>query len=95
MLDGNGIEYEYREYVTDPLSRDEILDVLGKLKLGPKDVLRKNDKAYKELGLTGSESDAVLVRHMAKHPTLLQRPIGVVGRRAVMGRPIENLLDLT
>ena len=94
MLDAKGIDYTYREYVAEPLNQKELKDVFAKLKLSPKDLLRKADKAYKELGLTGKETDAVLIRHMAKHPTLLQRPIGLKGRRAVVGRPIENLLEL-
>ena len=44
--------------------------------------------------MTGKESDAVLIRHMSKHPTLLQRPIAVLGRKAVIGRPVERILDL-
>lgn len=58
------------------------------------DVLRRNDAAYEELGLTGKESRAVLLRHMAEHPTLLQRPIAIVGRKAVVGRPPERILAL-
>ena len=68
--------------------------MLKKLGMTPKDVLRKNDKAYKELGLTGDEKTAELVKLMAEHPTLLQRPIGVVGDRAAVGRPVDNLLEL-
>jgi len=94
LLKERGIEFAYREYRQDPLSAAEIRRVLKMLGAGPKDVLRKNDAAYKELGLTGKESDAALVRHMAAHPTLLQRPIGVVGSRAVIGRPAEELLKL-
>ena len=64
------------------------------LGVSPRALLRKNDKAYKENGLTGSETDAELIALMAKYPTLLQRPIGVKGNKAVVGRPIENLLEL-
>ena len=94
MLQSRGVEFTYRDYRTDPLSEAELRDVLGKLGLTAKDLLRRRDKAYKELGLTGEESDSVLISHMASHPTLLQRPIGVLGDRAVVGRPVENLLDL-
>lgn len=94
MLKEKGIEHEYREYREDPLSAAEIRRVLKMLGLGPKDVLRRNDAAFKELGLTGDESDATLIAHMASHPTLLQRPIGVLGNRAELGRPPENLLRL-
>ncbi|MDH3744338.1 MAG: arsenate reductase (glutaredoxin), partial [Acidobacteriota bacterium] len=52
------------------------------------------DKAFRELGLTGEEPDADLIRDMAAHPTLLERPIGVLGDRAVVGRPPEKLLEL-
>ena len=62
--------------------------------MAPKALLRSRDAAYKELGLTGKEADDVLIGHMAAHPTLLQRPIGVSGDRAVVGRPITELLTL-
>lgn len=94
MLDELGIEYRYRDYKKDPLSADEVKKVLGKLGVKPAEVLRKKDKAYKEHGLTGKESDSKLISLIARYPTLLERPIGVKGRRAVIGRPIENLLEL-
>ncbi len=94
MLDSQGASYRYREYTEEPLSIRELGDVMGMLGCRPKAVLRKNDKAYKALGLTGDEPDDALLAHMAAHPTLLQRPIGVVGGRAVVGRPVENLLQL-
>lgn len=94
MLEDKGIEYTYRDYKKDPLSKAEIQALVAKLKMSPKDLLRRNDKAYKELGLTGQESDAVLIGQMSEHPGLLQRPIGVVGRKALVGRPVEKLLEL-
>jgi arsenate reductase len=71
-----------------------VANTLSLLGVGPKAVLRKNDKAYRELELNGNESDEVLIEHMANYPTLLQRPIGIVGDKAVVGRPPENLLTL-
>ncbi|GJM43909.1 MAG: arsenate reductase [Gemmatimonadota bacterium] len=94
MLNEKGIEYEYREYREDPLSRQEIRDVLNRLGLTARDVLRRNDRAYREAGLTGNETDAQLVTAMAAHPTLLQRPIGIRGEHAVVGRPVEKFLEL-
>lgn len=94
MLEEKKIAYRYREYTEEPLDKAELLKVLGYLGVGPKDVLRKNDAAFKDNGLTGTESDAKLIALMVAHPTLLQRPIGVKGKRAVLGRPPENLLEL-
>lgn len=89
LLNEKGIEHSYREYNREPLSEKEIRDVLRKLGLRPRDVLRKND-----LGFTGEEPDKDLIAAMARHPGLLQRPIGVLGDRAVVGRPPERLLEL-
>jgi arsenate reductase (glutaredoxin) len=94
LLDEKGIEYRYRDYVKNPLSEAEIRDVLKLLGLRPREVLRTKDPAFKELGLTGDEPDAQLIAAMAKHPTLLQRPTGISGGRAVVGRPPERLLEL-
>ena len=92
MLNDNGVAHTYREYTKEPLTQDEIRDVLGKLGMGPRDVLRTRDA--NKAGLDGTESDAALIALMAENPRLLQRPIGVVGNKAAVGRPAENLLSI-
>lgn len=94
MLDSKGIAYRYRDYRREPLSVDELRQILERLGVGAREVLRTRDRAFRELGLTGDEDDATLIAHMAGHPTLLQRPIGMHGARAVVGRPVETLLEL-
>ncbi len=94
MLEEHGAEYRYREYTQEPLDETELRRVLTLLGVEPQQVLRRRDRAYAELGLTGEESADQLITHMASHPTLLQRPIGVLGKRAVVGRPVERLLEL-
>ena len=92
LLEEHGIAFEYREYRENPLSKKELKDVLKKLGMGPRDVLRTRDA--NKLGLSGDETDDALLDLMAEHPTLLQRPIGIVGDNAALGRPPEALLDL-
>lgn len=94
MLNENGVDFRYREYRTDPLSESEIRSVLKKLGVTARDVLRKRDRSFGELGMTGEEPEDELIARMAEHPTLLQRPIGVKGNRAIVGRPPEELLKL-
>lgn len=94
MLDEHQVTYRYREYTEEPLDREELGRVLAALGVNPRDVLRTRDPAYRELGLGGDESDAELIEAMVSRPTLLQRPIGWLGSRAVVGRPIETLLEL-
>lgn len=94
MLEERGVPYRYREYTREPLSAKEIEAIVERLDVPVKDLLRKNDRAYKELALTGDEDETALIGHIANHPTLLQRPIGVLRGRAVVGRPVERLLEL-
>lgn len=94
MLDGRGAKYRYREYTKEPLTQKELKEIFKKLDMHPGELLRKKDKANGDLGLTGEESAAKLIKHMAENPTLLQRPIGIKGKKAVVGRPVENLLKL-
>jgi arsenate reductase len=94
LLSDKKIEYRYREYTQEPLTKAELKKILGMLGVEPSGVLRKNDAAYKELGLTGNETKAALIAHMAEHPTLLQRPIAVMGNKAVVGRPVERILEI-
>lgn len=94
MLQKKKIPYAYREYREDPLSAAELKALFRKLGMSPAGMLRRNDKAYRDLALTGRESDAALIGHMARHPTLLQRPVAVLGRKAVVGRPPERILEL-
>lgn len=94
MLEEKGVGYRYRDYRKDPLTKSELKKTLKQLGVRAGDVLRRNDRAFKELGLTGKESEARLIGLMAEHPTLLQRPIGIAKGRAVLGRPPEALLEL-
>lgn len=93
MLDEHGREFRYREYTKEPLSEAELRAVLKTLGVGPREVLRMRDA--KKLDLEpGTMDDDSLIAAMAEHPTLLERPIGVKGNKAVVGRPVENLLEL-
>jgi len=93
LLDEHGAAYTYREYTKDPLTADEIRSVLGKLGLTAHDVARTRDA--NKLGIDLSATDeASLIAAMAENPGLLQRPIAVVGDRAVLGRPVDGIVAL-
>lgn len=92
MLDEHAMPHTYREYTKDPLDEAEIRDVLKALGVGPRAVLRKADA--KKNQIDDSLDDDALIAAMARIPRLLQRPIGVLGDRAVLGRPVDDLLQL-
>ena len=87
-------DFTYREYTKEPLTADEVRKTLVMLGVSPRDVLRKNDKAYKALPWTGDEDDDTIIGRMADHPTLLQRPIALKDGKAALGRPASNILQL-
>lgn len=94
-LRARGVEPRIVAYLEQGLEEAEVRSLLGKLGIGVRELLRTNEQAYRELGLADpSRSDADLVRALCQQPKLLQRPLVVCGRRAVIARPAERAADL-
>jgi len=82
-------------YYTAPLDERKLRELLRKMGLSPRDLLRTSEAVYRELGLgKGEFSDDEIIALMLKHPDLIQRPIVERGARAVLGRPVENVKAL-
>jgi arsenate reductase len=82
-------------YYTEPLDEKRLRELLKKMKLSPRDILRTGEAVYRELGLGKNDfSDDELVALMVEHPDLIQRPIVERGARAVLCRPVENVKAL-
>ena len=95
MIRNKGIEPHVVEYLKTPPSAKEIKAVLAKLKLGPRDLLRKKEPAYKKEGLEDeSVSEAAIIRAMTDQPILIERPVVLAGRRAVLARPPERVFEV-
>ena len=78
-----------------PPTVEELDTVLGMLQMEPRELMRKREAEYKELGLDDeSLTRDQLIAAMVAHPKLIERPIAVSGNRAVMGRPTEKVLEL-
>ena len=99
MLRESKVPFDKVNYYTEPLDEKKLRELLRKMKLGPRDILRTSEHVYRELGLgKGEFTDDEVIALMLKHPDLIQRPIVERGSRAVLGRPVENvraLLPLT
>ena len=89
-----GVDYRTINYVEDPLSADALKQLLRSAGLRPQDALRKNEEAYRRYVAGRNLSDDLLVRIMADHPELIQRPIVTRGDKAVLARPVERLAEL-
>ena len=90
-----GVEFDSVNYYETPLSVEELRGLIDKLGVAPRDILRKDEQVYRDLGLDKREvSDDELIKLMVENPDLMQRPIVVRGERAVLARPPENLREL-
>lgn len=95
ILTERGADFESINYYETPLEAGELRVLIDKLGVSPRDVLRKGEKAYRDLNLaTRDLSDDELIQLMVEHPDLIQRPIVVRGEKAVLCRPPENIKDL-
>jgi arsenate reductase len=92
FLQDNGVDFSKVNYYIEPLTQKKLTELIGKMKIKPRDLLRTSESIYRELGLgKGEFTDDEIISMMVEHPDLLQRPIVERGSRAVLGRPVENV----
>ena len=90
----NGVKPKVIEYLKDLLTTDELNELIGLLGIEPIALVRKNEAVWKER-FNGKEfSDKELIKVMVENPKLIERPIVVKQKKAVLGRPPENVLKL-
>jgi arsenate reductase (glutaredoxin) len=95
LLRESGVPFDKVNYYIQPLNKKKLTELIRKLGMKPRELLRKSEPVYKELGLGESEfSDSELIALMVEHPDLMQRPIVERGDRAILGRPTENVKAL-
>ena len=95
LLEDKGIEAEVVEYLKQPPSHAELADVLAKLGLKPRQLMRTKEAEYKANGLDDpSLSDSELIEAMVRIPKLIERPIVINNGKAAIGRPPENVLAI-
>jgi len=95
FLRERGVDFSKVNYYIEPVTKKKLTELLRKMSLSPRDILRKSEPIYRELGIASGEfSDTQLIDLMVEHPDLMQRPIVERGDRAVLGRPTENVEEL-
>lgn len=93
ILEERGVDFQIRLYLDNPLSREELTDILAALGRRPSELVRKSEQAYKDRNLKQA-SDAEIFEAMLDEPKLIERPIALVAGKAVVGRPPETVLEL-
>ncbi|RUM97249.1 arsenate reductase (glutaredoxin) [Pseudaminobacter arsenicus] len=95
MIRASGEEPEVILYLKTPPSRETLVKLLGRMKMKPRDLLRRRGTPYDELGLDDPKwSDDELIDFMIAHPILIERPIVVTDKGAMLARPSEKVLEI-
>jgi arsenate reductase (glutaredoxin) len=94
LLENKNINANVVKYLEETPSKEQIKDVLKKLNIKAKELLRSGEDVYKELKLKDIDDEDKLIDFMFEHPILIERPIIIKGDIAVIARPIENLEEL-
>ena len=90
----SGVDLPVREYLQVPLSIDELRGIAEMLGVRPIAIARRGEPQFAALGLSDATPDEEVLRALAAHPILVERPIVVRGGRAVVGRPPEKVREL-
>ncbi|HEY7171807.1 MAG TPA: arsenate reductase family protein [Vicinamibacterales bacterium] len=94
-LKESGVDFDAVDYYVDPIPKAKLQALLKKMGIPARELLRRNEPIYKELGLAERDlSDAEAVDLMVSHPDLIQRPIVEKGARAILARPAERLKEI-
>ncbi len=94
LLSEKGLEFETVEYLKTPLTKKELTALLVKLDIPAEELIRKGEKDFKENFKGKTLSEKQWISAMIDYPKLMERPIVVKGDKAVIGRPIEKVIDL-
>ena len=95
LLEAHGYQPTIVEYLNNPPDASTLRDILHKLGVTPRDIMRSKEAAYQQQQLDEpSLSDEALIQAIADTPILLERPIVVNGEQAAIGRPPANVLEI-
>lgn len=94
ILEEKNEMFEVIKYLENPVSAEELQEIIKKLQLSPIDLVRTKEKEWKE-NFQGKElSDKNIIDAMVKFPRLIERPIVIKGNKAVIGRPPQKILEI-
>lgn len=93
LLSDTNAEIEVVKYLETAPSRLEIVALLEKLGVSARELMRTKEDLYKELALAKVDDESTLIDAMAEHPKLIERPIVIRGNKAIIGRPVEKVIE--
>jgi len=93
ILNTKQVEFDLIDYIKTPPTKSALQKMLFKIGGNASDLLRTNEKEYKDLGLENATDEQILDA-ITSYPVLLQRPIVITATNAIIGRPPEKVLEI-
>lgn len=94
LLQERDVDVEIVKYLNDVPTEQEITNLLKKLGISARELMRTKEDIYKELGLKDVEDEQLLIKAMSENPKLIERPVVIKDNQAIIGRPPERVLDI-
>jgi arsenate reductase len=95
VLKESGVDFDAVNYFIEPIPKKKLKELLRKMGMSARELLRTKEETYKKLRLAERElPEDELLDLMIKHPELIQRPIVEKGERAILARPAERIKEI-
>jgi arsenate reductase len=94
LLEERDIEIDVVKYLDSKLSTEKMRELLSMLNIEPRELMRTKEAIYRELNLKDESDPQKLIEAMVEYPKLIERPIVIRDNKAVIGRPIERVIEL-
>lgn len=94
LLEKKGVQFETIKYLDEKITKSELVSIIKKLNIKPIELVRTNETIWKENYKGKTLSDEEVITAMLDNPILIERPIIINGDKAVIGRPVEKILDI-
>lgn len=94
LLENSGKDFEVIKYLDFPISEEKLEEIIVLLGIKPIALVRKTEAIWKSEFKSKTLSDKAIIKAMIKYPKLIERPIVINGKQAVIGRPPIKILDI-
>ncbi|SFS31338.1 arsenate reductase (glutaredoxin) [Lutibacter maritimus] len=94
ILEASKMKFETIQYLDNPLTKEELTEIIKLLGIKPIDLIRKNEAIWKENYKGKTLSDLEIINAMVENPKLIERPIVINNDKAVIGRPPEIIKSI-
>lgn len=93
-LEASGKDVSVINYMETPFSVESLSEIIDLLGIEPINLVRTNEKIWKEKFRGRKMRNATIIKAMVEHPSLIQRPIVINGKKAVIARPLEKMNEI-